>query len=120
MQKTLLIHARFAALTLLALCASIASASGPANPKANANSVTVTIGNFTFNPANVEVKAGTHIEFVNQDDVPHTVIGSDPGSPLRSSPLDTEDKYQVVIAQPGTYKYFCSLHPHMVGTIIVK
>jgi plastocyanin len=58
--------------------------------------------------------------FVNEDDVPHTVIGSDPGSPLRSPALDTDDKYTVAIDKPGTYSYFCSLHPHMTGSVIVK
>jgi plastocyanin len=80
----------------------------------------VSIGNFVFNPQKLEVAAGTKLVFVNEDDVPHTVIGSDPGSPLRSPALDTDDKYTVAIEKPGTYSYFCSLHPHMTGSVTVK
>jgi plastocyanin len=80
----------------------------------------ITIGNFTFSPATLDVPAGTPVVFVNEDDVPHTVFGSDKDSPLRSQALDTDDRYSVVLSHPGTYHYFCSLHPHMTGTIVVK
>ena len=80
----------------------------------------ISIGNFTFSPATLEVPAGTTLEWVNEDDVPHTVLGAERDSPLRSAALDTEDRYSVVLSQPGTYRYFCSLHPHMTGTVIVK
>ncbi len=85
-----------------------------------AQNPTIEIGNFTFAPANVTVKAGSRLTWVNKDDVPHTVLGADPGSPLRSAAMDTDDRYSVVMQQPGTYKYFCSVHPHMVGVVIVK
>ncbi|HXZ22255.1 MAG TPA: plastocyanin/azurin family copper-binding protein, partial [Pseudolabrys sp.] len=39
---------------------------------------------------------------------------------FRSKPLDSEDKYSFTFTTPGTYKYFCSLHPHMTGTIVVE
>jgi plastocyanin len=80
----------------------------------------VSISNFTFSPATLEVPAGTTLRWVNEDDVPHTVLGSDQGSVIRSPALDTSDAYSVVLSQPGTYHYFCSLHPHMTGTILVK
>ena len=80
----------------------------------------VSISNFTFSPATLEVPVGTTLRWVNDDDVPHTVLGSDKGSVIRSPALDTSDGYSVVMSQPGTYHYFCSLHPHMTGTIIVK
>jgi plastocyanin len=79
----------------------------------------VTISNFTFSPAILEVPAGTAVVFANEDDVPHTVLGSDPGSPLKSHALDTDDRYAVVMSRPGTYRYFCTLHPHMTGTVVV-
>ena len=56
---------------------------------------------------------------MNEDDAPHTVLGSDPGSPLKSPALDTGDKYSAKLTQPGAYKYFCSLHPHMTGVVNV-
>ena len=80
----------------------------------------ITIGNFTFSPATIEVAAGTPLQWINEDDVPHIVVGVEKGSPLKSPALDTDDRYAVVLSQPGTYHYFCSLHPHMTGTIIVR
>jgi Copper binding proteins, plastocyanin/azurin family. len=47
------------------------------------------------------------------------VQGSDPGSPLKSAALDTGDKYSVTLTKPGEYRYFCTLHPHMTGSITV-
>lgn len=104
----------FSIASLLACSAALSSdAQTPPNAK-------VTIGNFTFSPTTLDVPAGTSLVFVNEDDVPHTVFGSDKDSPLRSPALDTDDKYRVVLTHPGTYHYFCSLHPHMTGTIVVK
>ena len=96
----------------------------PGTPESPATSATqphkITIGNFTFSPATLEVPAGTTLQWSNEDDVPHTIVGSDAGSPLKSPALDTEDRYSVVLDHPGVYHYFCSLHPHMTGTVIVK
>lgn len=80
---------------------------------------TISISNFTFAPVAITVQAGQELTWVNEDDAPHTVLGSDPGSPLKSAALDTGDKYSVTLARPGTYRYFCSLHPHMTGTVTV-
>jgi len=91
-----------------------ASASNVGDP------VNVRIGNFAFAPETITVPVGTKVQWVNEDDAPHTVVGVDKDTPLKSPPLDTDDKYFVVLDKPGTYKYFCSLHPHMVGVVIVK
>jgi plastocyanin len=80
----------------------------------------IAIENFTFVPATLEVAVGARVSWVNEDDVPHVVIGTDPGSPVKSGALDTDDSYSVELDHPGTYRYFCSLHPHMTGTVIVK
>ena len=80
----------------------------------------ITIGNFNFSPQTLIVPVGAELVWTNQDDAPHTVKGVDKGSPIASQPLDTGDKYTLVISQPGTYKYFCTLHPVMVGTIVVQ
>lgn len=80
----------------------------------------ITIGNFVFVPSTVTVPAGTELVWTNEDDVPHIVIGVDKDSPIRSQPLDTGDRYSVTLSMPGTYRYFCTIHPHMVGTIIVE
>jgi len=91
---------------------------GYASPAADP--VSIRIGNFAFAPDTVTVAAGTRVQWVNEDDAPHTVIGVDKDSTIKSPPLDTDDKYALVLDRPGTYKYFCSLHPHMVGVVVVK
>ena len=86
--------------------------------EAFAESVTVAIANFTFTPAEVTVSAGTAVIFRNDDDIPHLVAASD-GS-FRSKALDTGDSYTFTFAKAGEYGYFCALHPHMVGKVVVK
>jgi plastocyanin len=84
---------------------------------ARADETKVTIDNFTFNPQTLTVKAGTTVTWTNQDDIPHTIANP---PTFRSKPLDTEQSYSFTFTTPGTYKYFCSLHPHMTGTIVVE
>ena len=81
---------------------------------------TISIGNFAFTPANIEVPVGTQLTWSNDDDVPHRVVSTDGGAAIKSPPLDTEQKFTTVLQKPGTYRYFCSLHPHMTGTIVVR
>ena len=57
---------------------------------------------------------------MNHDDIPHVVVVTDPVQALKSSVLDTDDDFTFTFAKAGTYKYFCSLHPHMQGTVAVK
>jgi plastocyanin len=78
----------------------------------------VTIDNFTFGPKELTIAVGTTIKFVNHDDIPHTVV--DKKLSFRSKALDTDDAYSYTFATAGSFDYFCSLHPQMVGKIIVK
>jgi len=78
----------------------------------------VTIDNFSFTPKELTVDVGTTVKFVNHDDIPHTVV--DKKLSFRSKALDTDDAYSYTFATAGSFDYFCSLHPHMVGKIIVK
>jgi plastocyanin len=110
--KTALIRAGALAGCLFVLMS--ASASNGADP------VNIHIGNFAFVPETITVAVGTKVQWVNEDDAPHTVIGVDKDTPIKSPALDTDDKYAVVLGRPGTYKYFCSIHPHMVGVVVVK
>jgi len=80
--------------------------------------VAVKIDNFTFTPKSVTVKAGTTVTWTNQDDIPHTVTSTT--KQFRSKALDTDDKFTFTFSTPGTYDYFCSLHPKMTGTIVVE
>jgi plastocyanin len=79
---------------------------------------TVTIDNFTFSPAELTVATGTTITWVNHDDIPHSVVEND--KKFRSKALDTDDSYSFTFTTAGTFQYFCGLHPHMVGKVIVK
>jgi amicyanin len=78
----------------------------------------VTIDNFTFTPPELTVAVGTTVKWVNHDDIPHNVINKD--KVFRSKALDTDDSYSFTFASAGTFDYFCGLHPHMQGKIIVK
>ena len=84
---------------------------------AKAEDTQVMIDNFTFNPPQLTVKAGTSVTWSNHDDIPHTVVSVEK---FKSKPLDSEDSFSFTFTTPGTYKYFCSLHPHMTGTIVVE
>jgi plastocyanin len=77
----------------------------------------VKIGNFTFGPQELKVKSGTTITWTNEDDIPHTLVSP---NNFRSKVLDTDGTYAFTFTTPGTYTYFCSLHPHMTGTIVVE
>jgi plastocyanin len=85
---------------------------------AAAQTVTVGIANFTFTPTELTVALGTTVVFRNDDDIPHLVAASD-GS-FRSKALDTGDSYSFSFTKVGEYGYFCALHPHMVGKVVVK
>lgn len=104
------------ALALLAIGPGIAAAATPTET-AMAHP-TVTIDNFTFGPKVLTVKAGTTVTWVNRDDIPHTILDKN-RKVFRSKVLDTEDTFSFTFAQPGTYDYFCGLHPHMTARVVV-
>jgi len=78
----------------------------------------VKIDNFVFNPAELTIAVGTTVKFVNHDDIPHSVV--DKNKAFRSKALDTDDSFSFTFANAGSFDYFCGLHPHMTGKIIVK
>jgi len=77
----------------------------------------ISIDNFTFTPARLTVPAGTKVVWVNHDDVPHTVVSNTRA--FKSPALHTHDRFEHTFTTPGTYPYFCSIHPHMTAEIIV-
>ena len=83
-----------------------------------ASSLEVQVDNFTFGPATLTVPVNSTVTWVNKDDLPHTVASTD--GVFKSKALDTDDKYSYTFNKAGTYAYFCSIHPKMVGTIVVK
>jgi plastocyanin len=85
---------------------------------ARATPATVQIDNFSFAPADLIVTAGTTVTWRNDDDDVHTVV--EKNRRFKSAALDTDDTFSQTFAAPGEYAYFCSLHPQMMGKIIVK
>jgi plastocyanin len=101
------------ALHGLALFIVCAAATANATP-------TIEIQNYAFVPNTLTVAVGTEVTWVNQDNDPHTVKSDPAADVLKSPALDTNDKYSFTFTKPGVYKYFCTLHPHMQGEIVVK
>jgi len=87
-------------------------------PAAPARDAEVQIEGFAFTPQRLTVKIGATVTWINDDDIPHTVAS---GTKLyKSKALDTNDRFSFTFTTPGTYQYFCSLHPHMTGTVVVE
>ena len=84
---------------------------------AHAEELQVTIDNFTFTPAELNLKVGDSVTWTNHDDIPHTIVSA---GKFRSKALDTDDSFTFTFTAAGDYRYFCSLHPHMTGMIKVE
>jgi plastocyanin len=80
----------------------------------------VVVDNFSFGPTTLTVAAGTKVTWTNDDDDLHTVVSETDPKLFKSPALDTGDSYSFTFDKPGTYRYFCSLHPHMQGVVVVK
>ena len=102
-------------IKLLLVCV-VAAVAAP--DPARAANIEVKIDNFAFNPQQVTVHAGDTVTWLNHDDIPHTVTSKT--LTFRSKALDTDDKFSFTFATPGSFPYFCSLHPMMTGTIVVE
>ena len=90
----------------------------PQNSQAAANAVAVKIDNFSFGPQAITVSPGTKITWTNRDDIPHTVVSTE--GVFKSKVMDTDESFSFTFDKPGTYPYFCSVHPKMTGTVVVK
>lgn len=93
-------------------------ASQAATPVAGPNQVV--INNFAFGPATLTVKRGTTVTWINKDGDAHTVTAVGAKPPFASNPLDTGDSFSFTFNQPGTYAYFCKIHPTMKGVVVVQ
>ncbi|SRR5579883_1593208 len=94
------------------------SAAPPTAPAAAVHQVI--IDNFTFSPPTLTVPAGATVTWINRDDVPHTATSTAKPKQFDSGALDTDERYTHVFKEPGTYPYFCAVHPKMTGQIVVK
>jgi plastocyanin len=94
------------------LAARIPSVAGTPEP------AKIVVKNFMFTPTPLTVKAGSTVTWINKDDEPHTVV-SDTGL-FKSGGMDTNESFSFKFDKPGTYHFICTIHPRMVGTIVVQ
>jgi len=118
MSRSMSIAVFLAALGLAVLRLGAEVGNVTANAQAKPESMPVKIDNFTFGPAELTVTAGTTLTWTNHDDIPHTVVSTD--KVFKSKVLDTDEMFSFTFSTPGTFPYFCSLHPKMTGKVVVK
>ena len=107
------IHLGYAGAIALMVLAIHTSSAGE-KPAANE----VAIDNFSFMPQTLTVPVGTTVTWINHDDIPHTVLSVDKTT-IVSPALDTDEKFSYTFTAAGTNDYYCSVHPHMKGKVIV-
>ena len=104
----------------LVMTMALAAARGVAADPPQAATAEVKIDNFSFTPATLTVPVGTTVTWTNRDDIPHTVVSADDPKAFKSKVMDTDEKFSYTFATAGTFTYFCSVHPKMTGTVVVK
>lgn len=107
-------------IALAAALSGCSSGTQDAAPVESDNGLTVVVKNMAYSPSSISIQAGQTVTWVFDDrGVPHDVVGlSDAKSVLRS-PLLKTGTWQFTFTEPGTYDYTCSLHPDMLGVVIV-
>ena len=93
-------------------------ASVAASARPTAATMGVAIDNFAFGPTDLTVAVGATVTWINRDDIPHTVVSTD--KVFKSKVLDTDEKFSFTFSKAGTFPYFCSIHPKMVGKVVVQ
>jgi plastocyanin len=111
-------RSRISAIIAITLFAASIVASRNSSAADSKPPVAIKIDNFSF-PQTVTVPAGTEVTWTNQDDIPHTVVSEDKTT-FKSRALDTDEKFSFTFTKPGTYTYFCSIHPKMTAKIVVQ
>lgn len=87
------------------------------DPAQGASKYQINIQDFSFQPVSLNVPLGATVTWTNKDEEPHTVYSTD--DVFKSKALDSDEAFSFTFKKAGTYKYFCSVHPKMVGTIVV-
>jgi len=119
MKKIFLLTASLMIVLTLLACEERAQGTGPAAADDQSASATaVKIDNFSFTPQTLTVNVGTTVTWTNGDDVPHNVVSTD--KVFKSKTMDTDEKFSYTFAKPGTYNYYCSIHPRMTAAVVVK
>jgi len=106
------------AIGSLALILTVVLRSGNATGQNAHVQPEIKVDNFTFSPETLTVPANSTVIWTNKDDVPHVIASTD--GLFRSKGLDTDDHYSFKFTKPGTYNYFCAIHPKMTGKIVVQ
>jgi plastocyanin len=101
------------------LCAGTILRTNPRPQSRPAVPMEVKIDNFSFSPETLTIAPGTTVKWTNRDDIPHTVV-SDDKTTFKSKVLDTDESFSFTFTKPGTYRYFCSVHPKMTAKVIVQ
>jgi plastocyanin len=115
--RRLLFLGNSAIVLLAALAATLILQGVRAGSSEKASSAEVQVDNFTFSPAILTVSVNSTVTWINKDDVPHVIASTD--GVFKSKALDTDDKYSYTFSKAGTYNYYCSVHPKMLGKIVV-
>ena len=89
-----------------------------ANDQPPSQAAEVKIDNFSFGPQTLTIPAGSTVTWTNRDDIPHTAVS--PDGVFKSKVMDTDEKFSHTFTTPGTYPYYCTIHPKMTGKIIVQ
>jgi plastocyanin len=118
MTKSNLLFSGLALMLPLALATVLVLHPTRAKSEDKASPLEVRVDNFTFGPDTLTVPVNSTVTWVNKDDLPHTIASTD--GVFKSKALDTEDKYSYTFSKAGTYAYFCSIHPKMVGKVVVQ
>ena len=84
----------------------------------NAKDTEIRVDNFTFAPDTLTVPLNSIVTWINKDDIPHVIASND--GVFKSKALDTDQKYSYTFNKAGTYTYYCSIHPKMVGKVVVQ
>jgi plastocyanin len=89
-----------------------------ANEQSSAANAAVNIDNFVFGPQTITVPVGATVTWTNKDDIPHTSVSTE--GVFKSKVLDTDEKFSYTFTKPGTYSYYCTIHPKMTGKVVVQ
>jgi len=106
-----------ALLVGISFCASAGEMKDAGSVGAGQNKIE--IKDFAFNPQRITVKSGEKITWINRDEEPHTIVSVEKQF-KKSSALDTDQEFTITAGVPGTYTYYCSVHPKMTGTIVIE
>lgn len=92
----------------------------PATMRVAAAHYSVQMVNYAFAPASITVNEGDTITWTNQDTAPHTVTTTSGPQSLNSPYLSKGQSWSYTFSAPGTYEYYCTVHPDMRARVVVR